>query len=78
MKLSFAIISSFAVCIPAIVLDVNDPGERDKSIYPLCTDNKVSIRDAAKVAAQGAQDLYQGNTVGGTVGKWPFPPYYCK
>lgn len=35
-----------------------------------------SILQAAEIAAKGLQALYNGNLPGGTVGKWPYPPYY--
>lgn len=42
----------------------------------LRADNKQSVLDAASVAATGLQLLYNGNQPGGTLGKWPYPPYY--
>lgn len=62
----------------AIVLDT-DNGSKFSCFYPVSlSDIPESIRDAAALTAHGAQELYNGNKSGGTVGKWPFPPYYCK
>ncbi|RMZ81114.1 hypothetical protein DV738_g2413, partial [Chaetothyriales sp. CBS 135597] len=47
--------------VQAIVLDLNDT---------------QSIRDAAATAAYWVQELYNGNTTEGVLGKFPFPPYY--
>jgi mannan endo-1,6-alpha-mannosidase len=60
MLLVFALFF-FATQASSIVLDINDP---------------TSIREAAALAAHGLQSLYNGNQTGGTLGKWPFPPYY--
>lgn len=54
-------LSLLAVRAYSIVLDVN---------------NISSIREAAALAAHGLQSLYNGNQTGGTLGKWPYPPYY--
>jgi mannan endo-1,6-alpha-mannosidase len=35
-----------------------------------------STLQAAAVIAHGVQEIYNGNKKGGTLGKWPFPPYY--
>ncbi|RMD44747.1 hypothetical protein DV735_g323, partial [Chaetothyriales sp. CBS 134920] len=59
-----SLLSFLAFCfltVQAIVLDLNDP---------------QSIRDAAATAAYWMQDLYNGNTSEGVLGKFPFPPYY--
>jgi mannan endo-1,6-alpha-mannosidase len=59
--LAAIILSLLAVRAYSIVLDVN---------------NISSIREAAALAAHGLQSLYNGNQTGGTLGKWPYPPYY--
>lgn len=35
-----------------------------------------SILRAAELTAFGVQVLYNGNTTSGTLGKWPYPPYF--
>jgi mannan endo-1,6-alpha-mannosidase len=59
--LAALILSLLALQACSIVLDVN---------------NSTSIREAAALAAHGLQSLYNGNQTGGTLGKWPYPPYY--
>ncbi|EXJ60296.1 hypothetical protein A1O7_04448 [Cladophialophora yegresii CBS 114405] len=39
-------------------------------------DDTESILAAAALGAHKVIDLYSGNQTGGTLGKWPFPPYY--
>ncbi|KAL9624252.1 MAG: hypothetical protein Q9160_001499 [Pyrenula sp. 1 TL-2023] len=39
-------------------------------------DSPDSIRAAAKTVAHGLQSIYNGNQTGGTLGKFPYPPYY--
>ncbi|KAJ9622214.1 hypothetical protein H2204_011562 [Knufia peltigerae] len=55
----------FLVLIPSTVLAV-----------ALDVDDRSSILTAAATIASGLQELYNGNRSGGTLGKWPFPPYY--
>lgn len=52
---------ALAFSVSALVLDVDD---------------YLSIRNASALLAHGVQDLYDGNQTGGTLGKWPYPPYF--
>jgi len=52
---------AFLSSVSSIVLDV---------------DNRQSILNATALLAHGVQELYNGNQTGGTIGKWPYPPYY--
>ncbi|KAJ9642689.1 hypothetical protein H2204_002337 [Knufia peltigerae] len=49
--------------------------QRDGGI-PLNVSDDASIRHAASVAAYSLQSFYNGNRTGGTLGKFPYPPYY--
>ena len=46
------------------------------SALVLDVDSRESILDATAVLAHGVQELYNGNQTGGTLGKWPYLPYY--
>lgn len=77
---------------PSMVITTTDPGtsssnvaaaaaatqqqqQRDGGI-PLNVSDDASIRHAASVAAYSLQSFYNGNRTGGTLGKFPYPPYY--
>ena len=38
--------------------------------------NLASIRRAAATAAYSLQSMYNGNSTGGVLGKFPYPPFY--
>lgn len=38
--------------------------------------NPQSVLNATHLLAHGVQELYNGNTSAGVLGKWPYPPYY--
>jgi mannan endo-1,6-alpha-mannosidase len=42
----------------------------------LSIDQSHSVINAASIAAKGLQMLYNGDAPGGTLGKFPYPPYY--
>ena len=42
----------------------------------ICLQPSDSILNAASTVADGLMQIYNGNQVGGTLGKFPYPPYY--
>lgn len=46
------------------------------SALVLDVDSRESILNATALLAHGVQELYNGNQTGGTLGKWPYLPYY--
>ncbi|KAK5957960.1 hypothetical protein OHC33_001150 [Knufia fluminis] len=60
----FGICVSFVAFIPSV------------SSIALDVDSRQSILNATALLAHGVQELYNGNQSGGTIGKWPYPPYY--
>lgn len=57
----FVSLIAFVSSVSSIVLDVN---------------NRQSVLNATTLLAHGVQELYNGNQTSGTIGKWPYPPYY--
>jgi len=63
-------VALFGICV-ALVAFVSSA-----SSIVLDVDDRQSILNATALLAHGVQEIYNGNQTGGTIGKWPYPPYY--
>lgn len=83
-RLLTAVLLIFPPSLLAISLDVDDTGkhlpshtfQNFRSPFQVPDFSTGSILRAAQEAAYGVQSLYNGNSTNGTLGKWPYPPYF--